>query len=179
MRRTVSFFAQYRTLFSSRPSFKEPFMMDQIFQLSSLLVMPFWAIMIFLPHWRWTRRTIASPLIALPAALLYAALFLPQALSLLPALMDPSLAEIGTLLGTPTGATIAWIHFLAFDLFVGRWVYLDARQRSMTAWLVSPILFFVLMAGPLGFTLYLGARALAGRMNAESRTFPAAAKSEV
>ena len=154
-------------------------MMDQIFQLSSLLVMPFWAIMIFLPHWRWTQRTIASPLIALPAALLYAALFLPQALSLLPALMDPSLAAIGALLGTPTGATIAWVHFLAFDLFVGRWVYLDARQRGTTAWIVSPILFLVLMAGPLGFTLYLGARALVGRASTESREFLAAATPEV
>ncbi len=153
--------------------------MDQIFQLSSLLVMPFWALMIFLPHWRWTRRIIASPMIALPAALLYAALFLPGALTLLPALMDPSLAEIATLLGTPAGATIAWVHFLAFDLFVGRWVYLDARRRGMTAWVVSPILFFVLMAGPLGFALYLGARALAGRMNGGSLELPAAAPSEV
>ncbi|MCB0074886.1 MAG: DUF4281 domain-containing protein, partial [Caldilineaceae bacterium] len=53
-----------------------------------------------------------------------------------------------------------WVHFLAFDLFVGRWVYLDSRARGITAWLVSPILFVVLMLGPLGFLLYMAVRAL-------------------
>ena len=141
--------------------------MDQIFQLSSLLVMPFWALMIFLPHWRWSKRIIASPLIALPASLLYVALFLPQSLDLLPALANPGLEQIAAALGEPTGATIAWVHFLAFDLFVGRWVYLDARARGLSAWITSPILFFVLMAGPLGFSLYLGVRALTGWRNAQ------------
>ena len=27
---------------------------DTLFSLSNLLVMPFWFLMIFLPHWRWT-----------------------------------------------------------------------------------------------------------------------------
>ncbi len=93
--------------------------------------------------------------------------FCRRALSLLPALANPGLEQIATALGEPTGATIAWVHFLAFDLFVGRWVYLDARARGLSAWLSSPILFFVLMAGPLGFSLYLGIRALTGWRNAQ------------
>ena len=60
--------------------------------------------------------------------------------------------------GTPEGATIAWAHFLAFDLFVGRWVYLDARRLGISAWIGSPILFLVLMIGPAGFLLYVLAR---------------------
>ena len=125
--------------------------------------MPFCAHMIFLPHWHWSKRIIASPLIALPASLLYVALFLPQSMELLPALADPGLEQIAAALGEPTGATIAWVHFLAFDLFVGRWVYLNARERDLSAWLVSPILFLVLMAGPLGLSIYLGGWVLAGR----------------
>jgi hypothetical protein len=144
--------------------------MEQIFQLSSLLVMPFWALMIFLPHWGWSKRIVRSPLIVLPASLLYVALFLPQSLELLPMLSDPGLTQIAAALGEPTGATIAWVHFLAFDLFVGRWVYLDARERGMSAWLSSPILYFVLMAGPLGYALYLGARALTGRQSTSAST---------
>lgn len=135
--------------------------MDLIFQLSSLLVMPFWVLMIFLPHWRVTQRVIVSPLIVLPAALLYVVLFATQAGTLIPALMNPGLAGITAILGSPAGATIGWVHFLAFDLFVGRWVYLDARRHGLSAWLSSPILVLVLMAGPLGFALYLGVRALA------------------
>lgn len=138
-------------------------MYDQIFQLSNLLVMPFWALMIILPFWRWTQRIIRSPWIAAPAALLYVALVLPQIGGLLAELANPQLAQIAALLGTPAGATIGWVHFLAFDLFVGRWVYLDSRERNLSAWLVSPILFFVLMFGPLGLLLYLLVRRFAGR----------------
>lgn len=138
-------------------------MYDQIFQLSNLLVMPFWALMIVLPFWRWTQRIIRSPWIAAPAALLYTALVLPQIGGLLAELANPQLAQIAALLGTPAGATIGWVHFLAFDLFVGRWIYLDSRERQLSAWLVSPILFFVLMFGPLGLLLYLLVRRFAGR----------------
>ena len=143
------------------------FTMETLFQLSNLLVMPFWVLMIFLPHWQWTKRIAGSPWIAAPAALLYAVLVLPNALSLLPVLMNPSLAGITALLSTPEAATIAWVHFLAFDLFVGRWVYLDSRDRTITAWVVSPVLLVVLMLGPLGFLLYLIVQAFLGRRATE------------
>jgi Domain of unknown function (DUF4281) len=129
--------------------------METIFSLSSLLVMPFWFLIIFLPTWKWTKRIISSPWISAGAALLYTVLVLPSILQILPAVMNPSLSGIASLLGTPAGATIAWVHFLAFDLFVGRWVYLDSREKKLSPLLVSPILFFVLMLGPLGFLLYL------------------------
>ena len=138
-------------------------MFDAIFSSSSLLVMPFWFLMIFLPFWRWTERILRSLWVVVPIALLYAALVLPGAATLIGDLANPSLDNIAALLGTPRGATIGWIHFLAFDLFVGRWAYLDSRERSIPWWLVSPTLFFVLMFGPLGLILYLGVRALVGR----------------
>lgn len=134
--------------------------METVFQLANLLIMPFWFIMIFLPHWSWTRRIIGSLWSVVPLALLYAALVLPILTSVVDDIANPTLTGIATLLGTPSGATIGWIHFLAFDLFVGRWAYLDSRQHGFTAWLISPILFFVLMFGPLGLLLYLAARAL-------------------
>jgi hypothetical protein len=137
--------------------------MDTIFSLSALLVMPFWLLMIALPGWPWTRRIMASLWVVLPAALLYAALIVPQLGGALPLLVRPSLDGIRALLGTPAGATAAWAHFLAFDLFVGRWVYLDSRERGLSAWLVSPTLLAVLMVGPLGLLLYLAARAVWGR----------------
>jgi hypothetical protein len=134
--------------------------METIFQGSNLLVIPFWFLMILLPHWRWTQRIIASLWIVVPAALLYATLVVPNLLPLLGELANPSATSIAALLGTPEGATIGWVHFLAFDLFVGRWAYLDSRTHGFSAWLVSPLLFFIFMFGPLGLLLYLGARAL-------------------
>jgi len=83
--------------------------------------------------------------------------------ALLPQLANPQLDTIAAALGTPAGATTAWVHFLAFDLFVGRWVYLDSRVRRITAWLVSPVLLLVFMLGPLGLLVYLIVRSLLGR----------------
>jgi hypothetical protein len=140
--------------------------METIFQLSNLLVVPFWLLMILLPHWSWTKRIMASLWTVVPAALLYALLVTPNFLALFGELASPSLGSIAALLGTPEGAMIGWVHFLAFDLFVGRWAYLDSRQHGFTAWLVSPILFFVFMFGPLGLLLYLGVRALLTRQRA-------------
>ena len=70
------------------------------------------------------------------------------------------IVDIARLLGTSAGATAAWAHFLAFDLFVGRWAYLDSRERNISAWIMAPVLFLILMLGPLGFAMYLGVRAL-------------------
>ncbi len=132
--------------------------MELLFNASNLFIKPFCLLMIFLPHWRWTQRFMESlwPVAALAAV--YAVLLLSQAGSAADSLLDPTLDGIAALLGTPGGAAAGWVHFLAFDLFVGRWAYLDSRQRRLGAWLVSPALFFTLMAGPLGLLLYLLAR---------------------
>jgi hypothetical protein len=71
---------------------------------------------------------------AAPAAL-YASLVLPRLGAIWPAISRPTLGAVAALLGSPEGATIAWIHFLAFDLFIGRWIYLDSLQRRMSGWL--------------------------------------------
>ncbi len=137
--------------------------MATAFDASFLLVAPFWLLMIALPGWRVTRRVIASPWIAVPAAALYLALVVPGLPGVLAAVASPSLAAIAPMLGTPEGATVAWVHFLAFDLFVGRWMYLDARGRGVSPWVTSPLLFATLMVGPVGLLGYLAVRGWAGR----------------
>ena len=151
--------------------------MEAIFSLSSLLVMPFWALMIFFPHWRWTRHILRSPLVILPPALLYGALVLPRLAEVFPAVSSPTLVGIAALLGMPAGATIAWAHFLAFDLFVGRWIYLDGRERGISALLMAPVLFLTLMLGPLRFSLYLVLRGVTVRSSG-GRTAPEPSEKE-
>src|SRR5262244_415027 len=106
--------------------------METVFALSNLLVLPFWALMIVLPHWRWTRRAVGSPLVLVPLPLLYAVLVLPQLGEVLPLLVWPTLADTAALLGRPEAAVAGWVHFLAFALFVGRWEYLDSREWGVS-----------------------------------------------
>jgi hypothetical protein len=132
--------------------------LETLFSLSNLAVMPFWILMIFLPGWAWTRRIIQSPLVILPPALIYALLIFPNLGTVLTRVASPTLAGITTLLGTPNLALAGWMHYLAFDLFVGRWEYLDSRACGISGWLMAPALFFTLMLGPVGFLIYLGVR---------------------
>src|ERR1700730_16099027 len=143
------------------------------FGLSNVLVLPFWALTILLPRWRWTTRVIRSPFVSGAPAALYAALVLPRLGTIWPAVSRPTLSGIAALLGSPAGATIAWVHFLAFDLFVGRWIYLDSQERRISAWLMAPVLFLTLMLGPPGFLFYLAVRPLAAALS------PAPAKAPV
>lgn len=133
---------------------------DLLFNLINASVVPFWLMMMLLPQWRWTQRIIGSPLIALPPALIYAFLVLPQLPELLVIFSAPTVASIAELLGTPAGTTVGWAHFLAFDLLIGRWIYLDSRERSIHPLLVFFPLVFVFMFGPVGFLLYLALRGL-------------------
>lgn len=55
-------------------------------------------------------------------------------------------------LATPETFLAAWAHYIAFDLFVGRWMWNDALERGVSARL--PLL-LTWMFGPAGLTLYL------------------------
>jgi hypothetical protein len=136
--------------------------MASLFRFSSFLVIPFWVLTILAPRWRWTKRIVPSPWVSAAAAALYATLVFPRLGEIWPAVSRPTLSGVAALLGSPAGATIAWVHFLAFDLFVGRWIYLDSQDRQISSWLMAPVLFLTLMLGPAGFLLYLIIRPVVG-----------------
>ncbi|MEV4481403.1 ABA4-like family protein [Micromonospora coxensis] len=129
-----------------------------LFELTFATAAPFWALMILLPRWSWTARIVRSPLIVLPALLIYALLVLPAIGDVLPAVLSPTLDGIRDLLGTDTGAAAAWAHMIAFDLLVGRWAWLDSRERRIPALVMAPVLILTILLGPLGLATYLGLR---------------------
>jgi hypothetical protein len=130
-------------------------MTEALFGLTFAVAAPFWALMILAPGWSWTRRIIASPLIVLPVLVIYALLVVPAFGEVLPAVASPTLAGVRDLLGTADGAAAAWAHLLAFDLFVGRWSWLDSRARGVPALIMSPVLVLTILLGPLGLLAYL------------------------
>jgi hypothetical protein len=129
-----------------------------LFDLTFLLAVPFWALMIVLPKWSWTERIVKSPLIVLPIVAIYAALIAPDFAHVWSSVSNPTLDGVAELLGSPAGAAAGWAHMIAFDLFVGRWSYLDSRARGVPALLMAPILLLTIMLGPLGLAAYLAVR---------------------
>jgi len=126
---------------------------SQIFDGANVFVLPFWALMIFLPNWQVTRKIMGSylPFVALAAVYLY--LFIN---SVTPenaqALANPKLADIARFFAEETAAATGWIHFLVLDLFVGRWVYWEGQKTGI--WTVHSIA-LCLFAGPLGLLSHI------------------------
>ena len=69
-----------------------------------------------------------------------------------------SLAGVKLLFSADALLLAGWIHYLAFDLFVGSWEVADARTSGVPHLLVLPCLFATLMAGPGGLLLYLAVK---------------------
>ncbi len=127
-----------------------------LFSIASAAVLQGWAVLVFVPGWRWGSGFIAAVL--LPAVLggLYLTL---MGLNLIGA--DGgfgSLAEVARLFENPSLLLAGWVHYLAFDLFIGAWEVRDARRLGIPHLLVVPCLVLTFMLGPVGLLLYLGLR---------------------
>ncbi|MFI6262581.1 ABA4-like family protein [Micromonospora sp. NPDC051006] len=133
-------------------------MTSTLFTLTFALAAPFWALMILLPRWSWTARIVNSPLIVLPVLVIYALLVIPAYREVLPAVLSPTLDGVRELLSSADGAAAAWAHLIAFDLFAGRWAWLDSRERAVPALIMAPVLVLTILLGPLGLAAYLGVR---------------------
>jgi hypothetical protein len=48
---------------------------------------------------------------------------------------------------------------IAFDLFVGRWSWMDSRRRGISGLAMAPVLLLTILLGPLGLLTYLAVRA--------------------
>jgi hypothetical protein len=134
-------------------------MTGTLFTLTFAAAAPFWALMILLPRWSWSARIITSPLIVLPVLVIYAVLVIPALGDVLPVVTSPTMAGVRDLLGTANGAAAAWAHMIAFDLFAGRWAWLDSRERKVPALVMAPVLVLTILLGPLGLAAYLAVRA--------------------
>lgn len=55
-----------------------------------------------------------------------------------------------------------WIHYLAFDLFIGAWQVRTARAEAIPFWLILPCLALTFLFGPAGLLAFLALRAARG-----------------
>jgi hypothetical protein len=102
-----------------------------------------------------TTKIINSPLIVVPSLIICLFIMLPRFGELWSVYSSPSLVGLQTLLASPAGSAAIWAHLITFDLFVGRWIFLDARQRRIPALVTSPLLLFTVLVSPVGWAAYL------------------------
>ena len=74
-----------------------------------------------------------------------------------------SLADVMLLFTNPAVALAGWLHYLAFDLFVGAWEVRTARRQRIPHLLVLPCLVLTFLFGPIGLLAFLALRLVHGR----------------
>ena len=130
---------------------------DTIFTAANLLAMLAWAVLILAP-----RREIVFTLLRdgviglfclLYAALLGMALFGPSGGD---GGVDFSTIEgVRAIFAEDGGVTVGWLHYLAFDLFVGLWIARSSDEIALSRLVQAPILVATFLFGPFGLLVFL------------------------
>jgi hypothetical protein len=135
---------------------------EGLFSLSNLAASVGWLLLILLPRSR--RATmIAGTVIPVLLACAYVALLVSSWNNSRGGFS--SLAGVSALFSNPWLLLAGWVHYLAFDLFVGTWETRDAATLGISRWLVIPCLALTFLFGPVGWLAYSIARTLAPRHN--------------
>jgi hypothetical protein len=71
-----------------------------------------------------------------------------------------SLPDVMALFDHPGVALAGWVHYLAFDLFVGGWIVRTAQGDGIPHLLILPCLLLTFLFGPAGLILFLALRAV-------------------
>ena len=84
---------------------------------------------------------------------------------MIPLVTRPELAPLAEFMSTGTGAALVWAHMIAWDLFVGRWMYLEGRRLDVHPLVMAPVLVITILLAPVGLPLFLIVRKVCDATN--------------
>jgi hypothetical protein len=129
---------------------------DQVFSIANATALMAWIVLIAFPRAKWTARLITGVVVPLLLAAFYAVL-LALHWGETPGGFN-SMGGVASLFANPWMLLAGWIHYLAFDLFIGNWEVRDAGRLHFSYWLVLPCLIPTFLLGPAGLLVYFGIR---------------------
>lgn len=136
---------------------------ELIFSLAGLLAMSGWVTLLvspLIPHWS---HRIAGLIV--PITLSFGYLIILLFSSTQNGGGFGSFADVTQLFSNPEALMAGWVHFLAFDIFVGAWICRTGRDENIKFWMVLPCLPVTFMFGPAGFLLFSIVRTFRKGMN--------------
>ncbi len=134
---------------------------DTVFAVASGLALPAWlALAASPPAARWTPWTwrITGRVLPLAYALAYVVLLLTA-----PAAEGGgfgSIAQVRALFAVDAALAAGWLHYLAFDLFVGTWIARRSAALGLPWLAVVPLLALTFLFGPAGLLAFFALRAV-------------------
>jgi len=122
---------------------------DQIFSIVNPVAALSWLALIVLPR---RAALVSGVMVPVLFAALYAALIAGHWSG-----ADggfSSLPDVARLFANRWLLLAGWVHYLAFDLFIGAWETRDALTRQVPRLLLAPCLVMTFMLGPIGLLGY-------------------------
>lgn len=117
-----------------------------------------WILLVFLPDWKYTQVLILNGVVVF-FSILYSYLigrdigsFDPNSFS--------TLANVKALFQNGDAVAAGWLHYLAFDLFVGAYIVRESKKLGISRWIYTLILPFAFMFGPVGYLIYFIAKTI-------------------
>ncbi len=133
-------------------------MLDTIFSAANGLAMLGWLALAIFPR----SELVTDRLIGLGLPALFGAGYLWLIVTGLPGAQGgfQSLSGVATLFDNRALLLAGWVHYLAFDLFIGAWQAREARRIGLSRWLLLPCFALTFLLGPIGLLVFLGLRML-------------------
>jgi hypothetical protein len=126
-----------------------------VFSIANTLALVTWIALALFQHRRWATHHAVRTVVALFAVAYVAIIATTWAGS---SGGFSSLDAVATLFADPWLLLAGWLHYLAFDLLIGRWEVRDAASCGISPWFVAPCLALTFMFGPAGWLTYMAVR---------------------
>ncbi len=141
---------------------------DAIFALTNPLALAGWlllALSLFVPRIRATAWGITGLVLPALFAVVYVVL-IPRGFAEAPDGGFGSIGAVRALFASDAALTAGWLHYLAFDLFVGTFIARAGLESRVPAPLLLPCLALTFLFGPAGLLLFLVLRFITVRVRA-------------
>ena len=140
---------------------------DRVFSAANSIALIAWLVMLLLRRKQWMMDTVIG--VAVPA--LFAAIYIAIIAWAWGGSSGgfSSLSGVAALFRNDWLLLAGWIHYLAFDLLIGRWELVDAGERGIPLVVVVPCLVLTFLFGPAGWLLYTIVRFSAASRGARVR----------
>jgi hypothetical protein len=125
---------------------------ETLFQIANPIAMLGWVALIAAPLAPRATDLIAALIIPILMSVAYSALILAHWSGATGGYS--SLPDVMALFTDPHIALAGWVHYLAFDLFIGAWATRKARAAHIPHLLVLPHLGLIFLFGPAGFLTF-------------------------
>ena len=128
---------------------------EQIFSMAGLINVLGWLLLAILP-----RQPIAQRIAGIVLPLILSAVYLVLIVLHLQGAEGGygSLADVAALFKKPELLLAGWIHYLAFDLFIGAWEIRDSHRHGIPHLVMIPCLLMTFILGPIGLLFYFAIR---------------------